>query len=245
MSHAFQRHGIEHLSCSSLSLWRSAPGLWAVQYLAKIKDGGNAAMWRGSAVEGGLSTLLRTNNIDAACSAAMQAFDLNAQGEVTNEINDERNLIVPMINQCALWAPPSPLNATQLRIEHWLDNIPVPIIGYLDFAFEDIDIDLKSTKACPSTPRAEHVRQVSLYRASRGRQGGILYVTGKKHAYFNVDDDSMERSLGDLTADALSLRNFLARCESKQDALRSLPIDFEHFRAPKVKIPLSEILNAG
>ena len=137
------------------------------------------------------------------------------------------------------------LNAVQLRVEHWLEDIPIPVVGYLDFAFEGIDIDLKTTKACPAAPRPDHVRQVALYRAARGRAGGILYVTGKKYAYFDVDDDMVERGLSDLQADALSLSNFLARCDSKQDALKSLPVDWDNWAAPKTKVPLSEILMAG
>lgn len=245
MTHAFQRHGIDHLSCSSLGLWRSAPGIWAVRYLAKVNDGGNAAMWRGSAVENGLAIFLRTGDMEKACVAALATFDQNSMGELSNEIDAERKLIVPMLEECGNWHPISPLNATQLRVEHYLDNIPIPIIGYLDFAFEFGDVDLKTTKACPSVPRPENVRQVSLYRAARGRGGGLLYVTTKKHAYFDVDDESMEKSLSDLTADALSLRNFLARCDSKEDALRSLPIDYDNFRAPKTKVPLAHILSAG
>ena len=245
MTHAFQRHGIDHLSASSLNLWRNAPGIWALNYIAKIKNDGNAAMWRGSAVESGLTVLLRTGDIGKACTAALQSFDLNAQGELSDEITAERDLIEPMVRQCQHWTPPSVLNATQIRIEHWLDNIPIPVIGYLDFAFEGIDIDGKTTKACPSVPRAEHVRQVSLYRVARNRAGGILYITGKRHAYFDVDDESVDRSLSDLAADALSLRNFLARCDSKDDALRSLPIDYENFRAPKTRVPLANLLDAG
>lgn len=242
-SNSFTRHGISHLSASSLNLWRSAPGVFALRYLAGIKDAGNASMWRGSAVENGMAALLRGADITQACSIAYQAFNMNAQGE--DEADAERNLIYPMLAECQKWKPPGPLNAAQLKVEHWLEDVPIPVIGYLDFAFDGIDIDLKTTKACPSTPRPDHVRQVSLYRAARGRNGGVLYVTAKRHAYFDIDDDMMERALGDLQADALSLSNFLARCDTKEDALRSLPMDWEAFQAPKIKVPLAQILLAG
>jgi hypothetical protein len=245
MSNAFIRHGIDHLSASALNCWRAAPGVWALRYLAKISDKGNAAMWRGTAVEQGFAALLRSKDMNTAFAVAHTSYDLNAAGEITDEIEAERELIEPMIRQCMHWQPPSDLNAAQLRIEHWFDDIPIPVVGYLDLAFDGIDIDLKSTKACPSAPRPDHIRQVSLYRAARGRAGGVLYVTNKRHAYFGIDDDTMERALGDLQADALSLRNFLARCDSRQDALRSLPVDWDGWQAPKTKVLLSEILLAG
>lgn len=241
------RYNINHLSPSSLNLWRNAPGIWALRYLAKIRDDGNAAMWRGTAVENGLAAYLRGVDIETACLVAHQGFELNCQGEVSDDIEAERELISPMVRQCQNWTPPGDLNATQLKVEHYLEDVPIPVIGYLDFSFEGIDIDLKTTKACPSTPRPDHVRQVSLYRAARGRQGGLLYVTGKRHAYFPIDDDMMERALGDMQADALSLVHFLTRCTGPQDAIRSLPMDRDHFQFPKTKsqVPLAELLTVG
>lgn len=243
---SFQRFGVDHLSASSLNLWRSSPGIWALRYIGKVKDDGNAAMWRGSAVENGFAAILRGASIEDGCKVALTAFDLNCQGVLSDEIDGERNVIEPMLKQCKLWSAPSELSATQLRIEYWFDPVPIPVIGYLDLAFEcGTDVDLKTTGACPSAPRADHVRQVSLYRAARGRQGGLLYVTSKKHAYYQIDDDTMERALEDMRSDALSLNNFLARCDSKQDALRSLPIDYDNFRAPKTKVSLEHLLLAG
>jgi hypothetical protein len=243
MQNSFQRFGIEHLSASSLNLWHASPGIFALRYLAKIKDDGNSAMWRGSAVENGLAVLLHGQPLDSAIEHAHQAFDLNAQGVIDDD--GERELIAPMLEQCSKWKAPSDLLSTQLKIEHWFDPVPIPVIGYLDFSFENIDIDLKTTKACPSTPRSDHVRQVSIYRAARNKAGGLLYVTNKRHAYFDVPDDAMNEALSELHADALSLNNFLARCETRDDALKSLPVDWSHFQAPKTKVPLAEILAGG
>jgi hypothetical protein len=242
---SFARFGIDHLSPSSLNLWQSSPGIWALRYVGRIKDGGNAAMWRGTAVENGMAAFLRGANEITAGNIALNAFDLNCAGQITDEITAEMELILPMLRQCRLWQPPSELNATQLRVEHWFDDIPIPVIGYLDFAFDGIDVDLKTTKACPSVPRPDHVRQVSLYRAARGRSGGLLYVTNKRHAYYGVDDEIMERALSDIETSARSLQQFLARMDSREDVLRSLPVDFDHWAAPKTRVPLAEILLAG
>ena len=242
----FATHGIEHLSPSSLNCWRASPGVWALRYLAKVRDDDNANMWRGSAVESGFAAMLRGSKLDKSIEIAKQAFDLNAQGEVTDELDAERELIAQMVGQCALWRPPAALSATQLKVEYWFESVPIPVIGYLDFSFEDgTDVDLKTTKACPSAPRPDHVRQVSLYRASRNRKGGLLYVTGKRNAYFPVDDDLMARGLSDLESDAISLMHFLSRSPDRWSAIRSLPMDTDHFMFPKLKVPLSEILAAG
>lgn len=243
--HAFQKHNIDHLSASSLNLWRESPGIWAVRYLANVKDDGNAAMWRGSAVENGMAAILRGEGGMDAVDLAHQSFDLNAQGEITDEIAAERDLIMQMVCQCTKWQPPGPLNATQLKVEHCLNDIPIPVIGYLDFAFDGLDVDLKTTKAIPSKPRPDHARQVALYRAARGRNGGVLYVSAKRYAYYPIDDETMEAALAELAADAQSLYQFLGRVNSAKDAMACLPIDREHFRYPKTKVPLSDVLLAG
>ena len=132
----------------------------------------------------------------------------------------------------------------QLRIEHWLDGVQVPLIGYLDFAFSsDIDVDLKTTRACPSSPRGNHVRQVALYRAARGRRGGLLYVTGKRLAYFEIGDQDAETALDDLRAAALSLSQFLGKVRNADEALACLPYNPDDFRTtPKPSVDTIPLL---
>jgi hypothetical protein len=79
MRNSFDRFNIPHLSASSLNLWRSAPGIWALRYVRGIKDGGNPAMWRGSAVENGLAALLHGRTLEQAIYIAEQSFDMNVK----------------------------------------------------------------------------------------------------------------------------------------------------------------------
>lgn len=241
---SFERFGIEHLSPSSLELWRAQGGVWVRRYLFNQKED-SPAFWRGNAVETGLKIYLQTGDIERAVIAALASFRQSAMGEIAEGIEAEGSLVEPMVRQLQHWTPPSSLNATQVRVEVWLPKIAVPVIGFVDFAFEEEDDDLKTTKKLPSAATASHVRQVSLYRAARKRRGGLLYVTDKKHAHYPVTDDQMAQSIEELTAVALSLSNFLARMDTREDAARSLPVDWEHYRAPKVKVPLEELLTAG
>lgn len=232
---SFARHGIKHLSPSSLNMWRNSPGIWALKYLLRLDDGGSPAMWRGSAVEAGLAAMLRGVPTPEALKIARDLFDQEAAGEVRDDIAAERVIIEFTLAQCEKWMPasPGPLNAAQLRVEHWIhDAISVPVVGYLDFGFDGIDIDLKTTKAMPSAARPDHVRQVSLYRAARNRRGALLYVTPKKFAQYEVDDAAMNTALAGLRADALSLSRFLASHADAESAVRSLPMDTEHYAFP-------------
>jgi hypothetical protein len=72
----FERYAIDHLSPSSLNLWRASPGLLTARYLAGLKDE-NAAMWRGHAIGTGLARLFRGGSIGEARSAALDRFDEN------------------------------------------------------------------------------------------------------------------------------------------------------------------------
>jgi hypothetical protein len=231
----FARHGIKHLSPSSLNMWRNSPGIWTLKYLLRLDDGGSPAMWRGSAVEAGLAALLRGISAPEAIKIARDHFDQEAAGEVRDDIAAERVIIEPTLAQCGHWMPmaPGPLNASQLKVEHWIhDAISVPVIGYLDFGFDGIDVDLKTTKAMPSAARPDHVRQVSLYRVARNRRGALLYVTPKKFAQYDVDDAAMNSALAGLRADALSLSRFLASHADAESAVRSLPMDTAHYAYP-------------
>jgi hypothetical protein len=133
----------------------------------------------------------------------------------------------------------------QLRIEHCFDDVPVPLVGFLDFAFvTGIDVDLKTTRARPSQPRGNHVRQVALYRAARQRRGGLLYVTDKKFAYFEIDDAYAQAGLDDLRAAALSLSQFLAKVSDTEEALACLPYNPDDFRTTP-KSPVDSLLQTG
>jgi len=232
----FGQHGIDHLSASSVNAFISSPGLWARQYLAKQRDGGNPKMWRGSAVEVGYAAYLRTGNLEEAHDAALRAYELSVETNVVQSEEDVKrqfDLIEPMLGQCLKWTPPSALNATQIKIEHWFDDVPVPLIGYVDLAFEGIDVDLKTTEKCPSKPSRAHVRQISLYRAARNKEGALLYVTDKKHAYYPVTDEMMQQGLDDLQDGARRLTRLLAAFDKSEDLLQALPIDWDHWMAPK------------
>ena len=67
---------------------RSTLHRWVARYLAGISEA-SPAMWRGTAVEAGLAALWRGGSIAHARTAACNTFELNALGEVTDEIDAE------------------------------------------------------------------------------------------------------------------------------------------------------------
>jgi PD-(D/E)XK nuclease superfamily len=222
--------GKTHYSPSQINLWIDSPGIYLMQYVFGVRDETNAAMARGTAVESGMVHLLHGATADDAVNVANANFLNQLGGELTEEIETEQKLFPGMLAQCAKWQPPGALLASQLKIEHTFPGLNLPVLGYVDLSFEPIDVDLKTTKACPSKAKPDHTRQVSLYRAARNKPGALLYVTDKKHAYYEIDDAAAEIALAELHSAALSLQRFLSKFSDPEDAIRCLPINRDSFR---------------
>jgi PD-(D/E)XK nuclease superfamily len=247
--------GLKHFSPYSLNLWRSNPGAWAYRYVGGVKDETSPKMLVGKAVENGLEFLLRGHELPVACEVALSDFDLNvatserpSDVSTTNadEVTESRALIEPMLTMLKGWNPPGQLFATQLRCECYFDPVPIPIIGYPDYCFDGLDIDLKTTKACPSEPRANNVRQAAIYRYARQKLGGILYVTDKKLRYFEVTDAMRDEALEEVRATAMSLYKFIGLCRTKADFLQSLIPNWDDWQSPpKTKVRLEDVLLGG
>lgn len=212
MASSFQDHNIRHLSPSSLGLYRSDPGLWARKYLLGWKDDAGPAAWRGSAVETGVAAWLHDLPLDEAITKAHERFELDAQGLADDATEKQRALIQPMMVVAAEAALPfsSQRPALQIKIEHWIDGVSVPLLMYLDFGFRDFDLDLKTTERIPSEPRPEHLFQIGLYGAARKRPQKVLYVSAKKYALYDVTEEQSAAAVRDAANAALALERFLS-----------------------------------
>jgi hypothetical protein len=229
----FERHGIKHLSASSLNLYKAQPSLWVGKYLLKWKDEVGPAAWRGSAVEAGLDRILYPFETDGKTpiEVAMERFELDAQGELDDgKIDKERESIAAMVEQAKEavqgWGVPT---ARQFKVETWIDGIDVPLIGYCDYSFDGFVSDLKTTHRLPSTPQGNHVAQVAGYWKATGKAQRIIYATTKKHAVYEVAEEELAAGWADLTRAAYSLRHMLRKASDGNDALQFFAPDFDSF----------------
>jgi hypothetical protein len=134
MSNGFQKHDIERLSPSSVNAWIDNPTIWTIRYLGKARDEVGPKAHRGTAVERGFEFLLRGAGMETAIVEAHKAFHELCAGEVHEEVSQH---IPAMLKEAHIWrqAHKVEVAATQLRIETWVDGVPVPFIGYVDFTF--------------------------------------------------------------------------------------------------------------
>lgn len=218
----------DHHSPSSIKQWRNAPIIWCLRYLYGWRDTG-PKMWRGTAVEVGFAAHLRGGAFPLAVATARYAEE--AHGEINDEIEEQQKLIEPMLNQAIAWHNKNPLDlaATQIRVETYLDGVERPFLGYVDFGFmTPLDVDTKTTEACPSKPRPDDLRQIAVYEPARERPQALLYVTDKKHAFYTPAPEELETARREMIAAAQSLERFLSVMPDRETAIRALP-QCDHF----------------
>ena len=194
----FDKHGIKHLSASSINLWTNAPDVWVAQYLFGRRGPMSAAAMRGICTEDAVVAVLQGKNADGALDQALEKFDQ------TFPIGDEKTTKErAMIQPCMELAvqeleqygePEFPEEGQEkISITAKTDDYEIPVIGYLDLVFPQhgVVIDLKTTGRCPSVMSAEHQLQRAIYQKAKGNQiVKFLYVTPKKTNMLEDGDPS-------------------------------------------------------
>lgn len=229
----FQRHGIEHLSPSSLNTYVEQPSYWFLKYLLKMREPDTPAMWRGSAVEAGLDSWVYESDESKALLAAQTRFEEDAQGEIADHIDKERDVLGLFLKRAMEACDDRGIHdlpvARQLKVEHWFDDIEVPVIGYVDYEWEDFGVDLKTTHRIPSEIPGRHARQISLYSTSRQKPYRLLYVSTKRSEMRELSADEVRSHMKHLEWNAHTIRRALALHEDPADLVRLFPPNFDHF----------------
>ena len=219
----FERHGIDHLSPSSLNLWAAEPALWVMERLLGRKSPMGAAAARGRAAEQGIHTGLIQPDLDlASCiEAAERAFDRDMALVQDERRESERGKLAGYVEhglaELRGYGIPT---AAQERIEIRLDEVVVPVIGFIDWRFDQhgLVVDLKTAERLPSAISASHGRQGAVYARAHDNYGmRFAYVkpsAGKKDgravAVFEMSADEIARHLEALRQIAIRLGRFLA-----------------------------------
>jgi hypothetical protein len=228
----FEKHGITHLSPTSINAFAAQPSFWAFKYLLKNKDQVGPSAWRGSAVEAGLDHWLFKGDEIGAMKAAAIRFELEAQGEIAPDIDKERATINPMLDQ-AMTAMEDAYSdiptVRQLDIEYWIDGIEVPIIGKIDYEWPEYGLDLKTTRRIQTAIPDGHGRQISLYQAARKKPYKLLYVSEKKAEFKELTQEAYERHLKHFAWYAHNIRRGLATFSDPVELARLYPPDFTSF----------------
>lgn len=253
---AFERHGIDHLSPSSISAWINAPSLWVLEKLLKFRGNMGAAAHRGTAVEAGVSAGLFDHALsEADCVAvAYPMFDklTGLSGDPKREA--ERAVIPGMIRQgLALrehgvpQRPNQPArfgSGEQHKVEIRVEGVSVPIIGYLDWLYPDEILDLKTTLRVPSAMSETHLRQAAVYKtAHMDRRVRFFYVSDKKAEKHTLTREQYDAAMREIVCASQRLERFLALSADPHELAAVVPhsSDSFYFNDPATKAKALEV----
>ena len=238
----FETHGVRHLSVSSLNLYAVSPALWVMERLLNRRSPGSAAMSRGKAVEEGVHAgLIDPAKTPEECAAlALSAYDremaLLADEKRESEREQIPGYVAHALAELRQYGAPT---AYQDRIEYRLDDVSVPVIGFIDWRFDQhgLIVDLKTSERLPSTISAAHARQGAIYARAHGNYGmRFAYVkpaAGKKDgravSVYELPRDEIDRQIVALREIALRLERFLSLSRDPHELCALLVPDYEGF----------------
>lgn len=244
MSNAFERHGIGHLSASSLNLWAAEPALWIMERLLGRRVAPGLPAARGKAVEAGVNAGLFDPGlaVEACVAEAERIFDRETALNPDPRRDEERRKLAGYVGgalaELRQYGPPD-ADGYQGKVEIRLDDIPVPVIGFVDWRFSGhgLIVDLKTTERLPSAIGAGHGRQGAVYAAAHGNFGmRFAYAKpsagkgdGRQVQVLQMSGDEVRAHLTALRLIALALGRFLALSHDARELSGLIVPDFDSF----------------
>lgn len=232
MTNAFERHGITHLSASSLNLYAAQPALWVMQRLLKKSGPVGAAAHRGTASETGIVHGLVNQTATAAeCQeAALRQYDsltaLSGDPKRIKEREAVPGIVATALPELRAYGVP---DEVQKRIDVMLPEVPVPFLGFADLGWSShgITLDVKTTLRLPSAISTPHARQVALYLYGTNREGRIAYCTPGKIAVYRLEN--ADTHLAHVVNIAKRLERFLSVSDDAEELAAMLVPDTDSF----------------
>ena len=216
----FKVHGINYLSPSSINTYINDTPMWVARYLFGVKSSSGASAVRGIATEFALAdkyekkakafdfNLLDVKFMSLCAESGVDLGDvktakekklLKGFGTVIDENFDYKNL-----------------EAYQEKVEVQIDDLPVPIIGYIDFRFSDKIVDLKTTTRMPTKPTEAQKRQMAFYSMAYPKNSvDLFFATPKEYKKFTLKNLAMHKA--QLIKVALGIQKFLSISDDKHE----------------------------
>lgn len=239
----------DYLSASQINRFLDEPALWVMDQLYGIKSAAGPGAWRGNAVEAACDAVLFSQaDDDAALKAAMDRFEVDAQGDLSDEVGKERaalsvylHNLLPTIRGLGM-----PLTR-QSKITLKLNSLDMDIIGYVDWRFPDYLMDLKTTGRMPSLDpvsgrlkdKWDHLRQVAIYERAEGVTPRLCYATPgkpekgqdrKAPLLYTPSRDELDAAMRQVEAAGRAMQRLL-RSEQAKDRIAELypPRDMQSY----------------
>lgn len=232
---AFARHGLDHLSASSLNAFVRSPALWVMERLLKRSAPVGAAAHRGTAAERGVTLgLINPEATDEDCIAEAQACYRQFTALSTDPGRQKQGDAIPAIVTTALkeLRQYGVLGPEDVQGKVMLDiGLPVPLVGYFDFRWPEhgVLVDLKTALKCESRIKTEHARQVAVYKGaiSDNLDARVAYATPKNIAVYGLENHRAH--LDALARIGRTLERFLSISDDPADLAAIVIPDTDHW----------------
>ena len=208
----FDQFDIEHLSASSINLFIQDIPLFIVRYLAKHKSPTNPAMLRGTVIDHAIGNKTSVAEAQKEFMALMNyekkqgnVFDQEKADTEYNNIEKYLEVGIPFYKK--LGEPVS----YQKKVELQYEDLPIPIIGYVDMEYSDCIRDIKTTAKRPSALLPPVQRQIALYGSALEKHAyaDYLYVTKTKAEVITFEVDDINMRLNEVYRVASAMMNLL------------------------------------
>ena len=214
----FAVHGIHYLSPSSINTYINDNALWVARYLFGVKSSSGASAVRGIATEAALANKYEKKTFDFNY-LDMHFMSLCAESGV--DLGDiktakEKKLLEGFGKVIDENFNYDNLEAYQEKVSVQIDDLPVPIIGYIDFRFADKIVDLKTTTRMPTRPTEAQKRQMALYSMAYPKSSiDLFFASPKEHKKFTLKNLSVYKK--QLVKVALGIQKFLSVSDDKHE----------------------------
>lgn len=209
----FDQFDIEHLSASSINLFMQDIPLFIVRYLAKHKSSTNPAMLRGTVIDHAIgnktSVAEAQKEFKALINYEKKQGNVFDQEKAETEYNNiEKYLEVGFPFYQDLGEPVS----YQKKVELQFDDLPIPVLGFVDMEYEDCIRDIKTTAKRPSALTPQVQRQIAIYATALEKNrayADYLYVTKTKAEVITFEVDDIDMRLNEVYRVASAMMNLL------------------------------------
>ena len=214
----FKVHNINYLSPSSINTYISDMPMWVARYLFGVKSGSGAGAVRGIVQEAVLADKYDTgkfnyNLLEVKYMTMCTEFKLDLEDVKVKKEKSLLNNFGKVIDENFKYKN---LEQYQEKVEVQLDDMPIPIMGYIDFRFKDKIVDLKTTTRMPSKPTEAQKRQMAFYSMAYPKNTvDLFFATPKDYKKFKLDNLSVYKK--QLKKVAFSIEKFLSISDDKHE----------------------------
>ena len=182
----FSWHGIDHISANQINTLIHSQALWLAR-VAGYKATVGASAFRGTAIGVAAQILGTTGDKEVATLAAEKTYkaELKKFGIAPDDsaaVKEHKIVTSTTEMLCGSWA--DKVLEAERKIELRLDDIPVPIIGYVDMVCEDKIIELKSKAVTTNKIDAAANMQAAIYQEATGLPAEVCITQAQKASRF-------------------------------------------------------------